>query len=71
MREGHNLGRVEVIRESDKAILVGHGEHLDDPVWIPKSVIHDDSEVWDGSTDGCGPGDLIVETWFAEKEGWL
>lgn len=33
--------------------------------WIPKSVITDDSEVW---KDGDA-GTLVVEDWFAEKEG--
>jgi len=34
--------------------------------WVPKSVVHDDSEVYkDGSS-----GKLVVQEWFAEKEGW-
>lgn len=36
-------------------------------VWIPKSVITDDSEVW---KEGQLPGSLIVKRWFAEKQGW-
>lgn len=34
--------------------------------WIPKSQVHDDSEVF--ATDG--EGKLIVSAWFASKEGW-
>ena len=34
--------------------------------WVPKSVIHDDSEVWKEDDSGK----LVVKTWFAEKEGW-
>lgn len=34
-------------------------------IWIPKSVIHDDSEVY-----GEGhQGDVVVEEWWADKEG--
>jgi hypothetical protein len=36
-------------------------------VWIPKSVIADESEVFD-SRDHAG-GTLIVYSWFCEKEG--
>jgi hypothetical protein len=57
------LGDAKVIRETDKAILVRvEGEEM----WIPKSAIHDDSEVW--SERNC-EGDLCVKAWFAEKEG--
>lgn len=35
-------------------------------IWLPKSVVHDDSEVFD---DG-GEGELVVQRWFARKEGW-
>lgn len=50
--------------KSGKAILVDiHG----DEHWIPNSVIHEDSEVYKSGTEG----DLIVERWFAEKEGLL
>lgn len=33
--------------------------------WVPKSVIHDDSEVYKTNTDGS----LVVADWWAEKEG--
>jgi hypothetical protein len=34
-------------------------------LWVPQSVVDDDSEVWkDGDT-----GMLIVKEWFAIKEG--
>lgn len=33
--------------------------------WIPQSVIHDDSEVYEPG----GEGKLIVRGWFARKEG--
>jgi hypothetical protein len=61
-----DLGETYVVRETAKAILV----RLDgDDVWIPKSVIHDDSEVWDGKENAAGH--LIVKAWFARREGWV
>jgi hypothetical protein len=52
-----------VIRETAKALLVC----LDDgrEVWIPKSQIHDDSEIWKPGDAGT----LVVNGWWAEKEG--
>lgn len=51
--------------ETEKAIFVtwGDGENH----WIPKSVVHDDSEVWKEGQEG----DLVVKLWFAEKKGWV
>lgn len=59
-----SLGEVvSVVRETDKALCV----ELDGGVeqWVPKSVIHDDSEVWNAETTG----ELIVKYWWAEKNG--
>lgn len=55
-----------VLVDSGKAIKV-EAPDLDEPVWVPKSVIHDDSEIWEG---GQETGDLVVQDWWAEKEGW-
>lgn len=39
-------------------------------LWIPKSVVHDDSEVYRaGHGDDGSEGTLVVARWFAEKEG--
>lgn len=59
-------------KESRAAILVVLDR--DDPrrrreVWVPKSQVDDDSEVFNARADGCGPGRLVVSRWFAEKEG--
>ena len=35
--------------------------------WIPKSAIHDDSEVYD--SDMHNSGKLVAYEWWAEKEG--
>jgi hypothetical protein len=67
--DGTNLGRAKVLRTTDKALLIAL-EADDDPsqnFWIPKSVIHDDSEVY---SEKANEGDLIVKTWWAEKNGF-
>ena len=35
-----------------------------DEKWVPKSVIHDDSEIWKAGQAGR----LVVLGWWAEKE---
>jgi hypothetical protein len=62
------LDDAEVITETDKAILV-EAPDLDDQMWIPKSAITDDSEVWEHSLDGCGPGVLVLKLSWAERKG--
>ena len=42
-------------------------EEEDRTIWIPKSVIHDDSEVYE--LDHAG--DVIVERWWAEDKGFI
>jgi len=50
-----------VTRETDKALLVEvEGEQL----WIPKSQVHDDSDVYQ---DG-DHGDLVISRWIAEQK---
>ena len=68
--ENLELDDAEVIQETDKAILV-EATDLDEPLWVPKSetIIMEDSEVYDGSLDGCGPGTLILANWWARKQG--
>jgi hypothetical protein len=58
--------KATLIAESSKAIRV----RLDTgrEVWVPKSVIDDDSEVYDSDHD---EGKLVVQEWWAEKEGLL
>jgi hypothetical protein len=53
----------QVEAESDKAILV----EIDGVKhWVPKSQIHDDSEVY---SEKSGGGELIVTRWWAEQRG--
>jgi hypothetical protein len=53
---------VTVKRETDMALLcvIEDKEH-----WVPKSVIHDDSEVYKMDTEGV----LVLPEWWAVKEG--
>lgn len=34
--------------------------------WVPRAVIHDDSEVFDDGDNATGK--LVVQTWWAEQE---
>jgi hypothetical protein len=61
-KQGVSLGDGEAIRETEKALLVriDSGEEK----WLPKSIIHDDSEVFEeGNT-----GDVVVAEWWAVQE---
>ncbi len=51
--------------ETPKALFV----KLDDGrvITVPKSVIHDDSEVFDEGDNRFGK--LVIKQWFADKEG--
>jgi hypothetical protein len=60
-----NLGHYLVLKETDEAILVTNED--EDPEWIPKNVVHYDSEIWKEDQFGY----LVVEQWFAEKQGWI
>lgn len=53
----------QVEAEGEKAILV---ELEGEKVWVPKSQIHDDSEVYSKASGG---GTLIVTRWWAEQRG--
>ena len=56
----------ECIRETEKGILVRLPDH-DEEVWLAKSQLHDDSDVYShGDT-----GNLIVSRWMAEQKDLL
>jgi len=61
-----NVGKAHAMRETDKALRV-QIEAEESPRWIPKSVISDDSEVFNARDNA--DGDLVLKRWFAEKEG--
>ena len=55
------IPEVKVLRATKQALLV----QLEDltEVWVPKSVVHDDSEVYEDGHEGT----LVVQEWFAKK----
>ena len=60
----------QVLQESNKAIQVVFTD-TGDVKWIPKKVIHTDSEIYEKPDDGLGAGTLILHEWFATQEGLL
>ena len=56
------LDDATVEAETDLALLCNINEKTR---WIPKSVVHEDSEV---SSEG-DTGTIVIMRWFAEKEG--
>jgi hypothetical protein len=66
------LGAGRVIGSTTKALHVKfEPSSLLGPTtaWIPRSVLHDDSEVYDALSNASG--NVVVEEWFARKEGWV
>ena len=66
--EACSLGKGKVLRQTEKAILFEPEDTDVDQFWVPKSVVHDDSEVWEDADDKR-EGELIVKQWWAEKNG--
>ena len=64
------VGAASVIGSSAKALRVRFGADAlaTGEAWIPRSVIHDDSEVFDAFNNARGK--LVVQRWFARREGW-
>jgi hypothetical protein len=60
----HTIDDVFIVNGTNKAILTESelGEQ-----WIPKSAIHDDSEIWEPGDSGT----LTIHGWFAERKGWI
>lgn len=64
MSENTYRCKATCLRESEKAVLVRiEGEEL----WIPKSQIRDDSEVYQKDDEGF----LVMSEWIAEQKGLL
>ena len=62
--EGVCIGFVRVVFETAKAIRVEMG--TEEQEWIPKTQIHDSSDVWEKDDEG----DLWVSSWIADQKGW-
>ena len=65
--ESYSIEGCTIKHETEKAVLVESENLPDDEMWVPKSQIHDDSEIWKLNDTG----DLLVNMWFAEKEGLI
>lgn len=52
------------LRETDKALLI---EAEGSEFWVPKSQVHDDSEVFDAGKHATGV--LVIPRWLAEEKG--
>lgn len=64
MSETVYLDGVRCLRQTDKALLCNYeGEEF----WIPKSQIHDDSEVTAVGDEGV----LAIPSWLADEKGAL
>lgn len=70
--DGFRLGIGRVVASTEKALSVA----LDPSsllgakkIWVPRSVIHSDSELFDALDHASG--ELVVEEWFARREGWV
>lgn len=61
--KGVSIGHGRLVGETDKAIQVVIDASMHQH-WIPKSQIHDDSEVFDTMHD---EGNIVVNAWFAEQ----
>lgn len=62
--EGVSIGLGRCSRETARAVLIYLTEEKEE-IWIPQSVIHDDSEVWKEDDEG----DVVVAEWWARSEG--
>ncbi len=55
-----------VLRTSELAV---HVQVEGEEIWVPKSVLTDEGDIDEDSEKG-DEGDIVVRTWWAEKEGW-
>lgn len=62
MSEKVQIQDVKALKETERALLV---EVEGEEVWLPKSQIDDDSEVYKEDTEGT----LVIPLWLAEKHG--
>jgi hypothetical protein len=64
MAEKVQIQNVTVSKETEAALLVNiEGEEM----WIPKSQIDDDSEVYKKDTEGT----LVITEWIAKQKGLI
>lgn len=61
------LGEATATADTGKAILVVLHDMDDRERWIPRAVIHSDSKVREQGDEG----ELVVKTWWADKQAWM
>jgi hypothetical protein len=54
----------KVIAETDLALKCDFGDKVE---WIPKSLVHADSEVWMEDQEGA----MLIPEWLAKKKGLI
>lgn len=64
--DAFKLGQATPCKETAKAICVKLASNPKVDLWVPKSMIDEDSEVYRLDS---GTGELIVKRWWAEKAG--
>jgi hypothetical protein len=69
MKKTYTIEGAVCTYETDMALCI-EADELDEPLWVPKSQIDDDSEVY-GDQPGQDEGDLIISEWFARNSGLL
>jgi hypothetical protein len=62
----HSMGDARVKGSTELGLWVWIDD-LDEQVFVPFTQIHDDSDLWDESSE---PGELVVTAWLAEQRGW-
>lgn len=65
IKEPFAIEDVECTDETPDAICIE--KEGDEPFWVPRSVVHEDSEVLNVGDEGT----LLVDHWFAAKNGWI
>jgi len=61
--EPFEVGEGTCIRDTPNALLIQFEDGRE--IWFPKSVIHEDSEVYEEE----GSGTVIIYEWFAVEKG--
>ena len=67
--EGHVIEDVTCVGETAKAIQITTVDGPDGQtmLWVPKSQIHDNSQVYKNGQEG----DICVSSWWARQKGFL
>ena len=53
------------LKETNEALLI-ESSFFDEPEWIPKKGVHEDSDIQEKGDGGM----LVVEGWLAKSRGW-